>query len=296
MAFKTPASRSPQNLSSSLTASATPTNTGVSASLGHFDTRLPAASSPTRTPMLSFSVTSGPIGPCVLCRVNPAIAAIFLLCQHVVCANHLTYFQHVSPDSGLSAQAGPEGYTDPMIPNPPAAPPTLHTHFRNGLFSQPHEQRNQVRRDTAGPPRGGTEATDAISSEAQIAPPSSQTKGKLKEETITQSLTWSLVFNSPSTGFSVPRIVHQDPGPSAISSFAGGLTSSARSPPVSSESTGSSSDSTYGSWTSEEAAEAHAIAARFETLAIRKEAEARAQEALNSIYSDNMDIVHHDEE
>lgn len=81
------------------------------------------------------------------------------------------------------------------------------------------------------------------------------------------------------------------------SNFASGLISSAHSTPLISSKltlTGSLSDSNYGSWTSNEAAEAHAIAARFKALGIKKEPKACAQEAVNS--SDNMDIVPHDKE
>lgn len=50
--------------------------------------------------LLTFSLTSGPLGPCVLCGCNPAVAAVRFTCGHVSCAMHLTYFAQAFPTPG----------------------------------------------------------------------------------------------------------------------------------------------------------------------------------------------------
>lgn len=56
----------------------------------------------------------------------------------------------------------------------------------------------------------------------------------------------------------------------------------------------SSSSESYGSWTTDEAAEAHAITAKFEELGIEKGAEALSQKRVGST-TDRMDIVQHED-
>lgn len=42
--------------------------------------------------LLTLSLTSGPVGPCVACGRNPVASPIRLLCGHFLCAAHFSYF------------------------------------------------------------------------------------------------------------------------------------------------------------------------------------------------------------
>lgn len=86
--------------------------------------------------------------------------------------------------------------------------------------------------------------------------------------------------------------MRRDPGPSTFGSLAGIRVSASHYP--SSKSSSSSSKSS-DSWTTDVAAEAHAITAKFEELEIEKQAEALSQKMKGSITADRMDIVQHED-
>ncbi|KIO19366.1 hypothetical protein M407DRAFT_11432 [Tulasnella calospora MUT 4182] len=281
MAFNTTASKDPHDPSAVLGFGLTQSSLGIQGTLvptspnfstgrGHGNRVLGTNSSTTPSVLLTFSVTSGPVGPCVICGRNPAVAAIHFTCGHVSCATHLAYFGQAAP---APVQVETEGHEDvglelnrptcsamPMQSLQGEVTQIARGGHRNEIVPTPAKAR------TPGAP------PEATPTHPPAMPSLLGTSDKQKQRADS-----GIVTNASPSGPNYDRERNskgRDPSSSTSNAFAGIHTSSSRYPL--SKSSGSSSES-YGSWTTDEAAEAHAITAGFEALEIQRKAEALSQ-------------------
>ncbi|KAG8902417.1 hypothetical protein FRC00_008568 [Tulasnella sp. 408] len=200
---------------------------------------------------------------------------------------HLTYFAQAFPTPG---QMGSEDEVNTGSDRNRPTHFTLPTQRPQADFTQ-NTQESRFSHSEIVPTPAMACASGSPSEAAPINAPAmpaySHSSNKQKQRANTSTHTTP----SPSGPNTVRPVMHQDPGPSIFGSLMATRASASRYPP--SKPLSSSSES-YGSWTTDEAAEAHAITAKFEELEIEKGTEALSQKRVGST-TDRMDIVQHED-